>query len=594
MTDTAPSPTDKIEAQAGPVKPLPWRRAPIALLLALTAFLLVFRLGTPGLTDRDEASFSEAVREMIVDGDWLTPHFNGATRFDKPPLIYYLMAVPVTVFGLSEFSLRFHSATAGVGLVLLAFLFARRHVGQRAALYSAGCLTASLGFLVLGRAAITDMTLLLLTTGALFSFFRAYWSPPPHGRPYYRITDVLLALAFLVKGPVGPLVVSLAAAGFLFAAGGFRRYAREARPWLSVLIVLGLSLPWFALMLVLHGQAYIDAAMYHTVTRYTSTLGGHGGTVFYYFPVVLLLLFPWSLFLPGALVEALSRLPQEIPPTPPLSKGGWGDLRHIRNRARQDAVASFPVFLAIWAIVVFIFFSFSSTRLPHYILPLFPAAAILVGTRIARWVEDPPMRRMLPSLASVAAVGTVIAAGVAGLDLVYGRYGGLVLREVPTAQALDLGPWGLTLGAIFLVGSVALTWAGLRKRWEASWLAGVATVSLAFITVVTAILPAVDAKFLAPGRNLAREAGKLVPPGSAWAIYEVYRPSFVFYSERRVVQVREGEEERLAARISSGEVSAVLARESRIQRIKEIDPSLSVQDVQGGLALMVRGGGSTR
>jgi 4-amino-4-deoxy-L-arabinose transferase-like glycosyltransferase len=573
VADTAPSPTDKIEAQTGPVKPLPWRRAPIALLLALTAFLLVFRLGTPGLTDRDEASFSEAVREMIVDGDWLTPHFNGATRFDKPPLIYYLMAVPVTVFGLSEFSLRFHSATAGVGLVLLTFLFARRHVGQRAALYSAGCLTASLGFLVLGRAAITDMTLLFLTTGALFSFFRAYWSPPPHGRPYYRITDVLLALAFLVKGPVGPLVVSLVAAGFLFAAGGFRRYAREARPWLSVLIVLGLSLPWFALMLVLHGQAYIDAAMYHTVTRYTSTLGGHGGTVFYYFPVVLLLIFPWSPFLPGAVIESL---------------------RGFRDKARRDAVSSFPVFLSIWIVLVFIFFSFSSTRLPHYILPLFPAAAILVGTRIAHWVEDPPMRRMLPSLASVAAVGTVLAAGVAGLDLVYGRYRGLVLREVPTAQALDLGPWGLTLAAILFIGSAAVTWAGSRSKWKAAWLSGVAAVSLAFITVVSAILPAVDEKFLAPGRNLAREAGKLVPPGSAWAIYEVYRPSFVFYSERRVVQVREGEEERLAARIASGEVSAVLARESRIQRIKEIGPSLSVQDVQGGLALMVRGEGSPR
>lgn len=573
MTSSAPSPTDKTEAQTGPVKPLPWRRAPIALLLALTAFLLIFRLGTPGLTDRDEASFSEAVREMIADGDWLTPHFNGATRFDKPPLIYYLMAVPVTLFGLSEFSLRFHSALAGVGLVLLAFLFSRRHVGQRAALYSAGCLAASLGFLVLGRAAITDMTLLLLTTGALFSFFRAYWSPPPHGRPWYRITDVLLALAFLVKGPVGPLVVSLVAAGFLFAAGGFRRYAREARPWLSILIVLGLSLPWFALMLVLHGQAYIDATLYHTVTRYTSTLGGHGGTVLYYFPAVLLLLFPWSLFLPGAIIESL---------------GGF------RDNASRDAVSSFPVFLSIWIVLAFVFFSFSSTRLPHYILPLSPPAAILVGTRIAHRVEDPPMRRMLPSLALVAAVGTLLAIGVAGIDLVYGRYGGLVLREVPSAQAVDFGPWGLILAAILFIGSAAVTWAGFRRKWTAAWLSGVAALFVAFITAVTAILPAVDAKFLAPGRNLARKAGTLVPPGGTWAIYEVYRPSFVFYSERRVVQVREGEEGRLAARIASGEVSAVMARESRIKRVKEIDPSLSVQDVQGGLALMVRGEGGPR
>ncbi|OGW61044.1 MAG: hypothetical protein A2V83_03615 [Nitrospirae bacterium RBG_16_64_22] len=548
------------------MKPLTWRRAPIAFLLALTAFLLIFRLGTPGLTDRDEASFSEAVREMIEGGDWLTPHFNGATRFDKPPLIYYVMAVPVTVFGLSEFSLRFHSATAGVGLVLLVFLFARRHVGQRAAIYSAGCLAASLGFLVLGRAAITDMTLLLLTTGALFSFFRAYWSPAPSGRPWYRLADVLLALAFLVKGPVGPIVVSLAATGFLFAAGGFRRYAREARPWLSILIVLGLSLPWFALMLAIHGQAYVDAAMYHTVTRYTSTLGGHGGTVIYYFPVVLLLLFPWSIFLPGTLIESL--------------KG-------FRDKARRDAVSSFPVFLSIWTVLVFVFFSLSSTRLPHYILPLFPAAAILVGTRIARWAEDPPARRILPSLVVAGLVGALLAAGVAGLDLVYGRYGGLVMREVPSAQAVDLGPWGLTLAAILFAGSAALAWAGSRRRWNAAWLSGVTALSLAFITIVTAILPAIDAKFLAPGRNLARKAGTLVPPGGAWAIYEVYRPSFVFYSERRVVQIREGEETRLAARILSGEVSAVLARESRVQRIREIDPSLSVQDAQGGLALMV-------
>ncbi|MBI3391972.1 MAG: glycosyltransferase family 39 protein [Nitrospirae bacterium] len=593
MTDPTPSPPDFAKPQPGPRRPLPWRRAPIVLLLALTAFLLVFRLGTPGLTDRDEASFSEAVREMTVDGDWLTPHFNGATRFDKPPLIYYLMAVPVTVFGLSEFSLRLHSATAGVGLVLLVFLFARRHAGQRAAIYSAGCLAASLGFLVLGRAAITDMTLLLLTTGALFSFFRAYWSPAPSGRPWYRLADVLLALAFLVKGPVGPLAVSLAAAAFLFAAGGFRRYAREARPWLSVLIVLGISLPWFALMLVLHGQAYIDAAMYHTVTRYTSTLGGHGGTVFYYFPVVLLILFPWSLFLPGALREVLTRLPQPIP-DPPLSKGGWSYFSRIRTSARLDAVTSFPVFLAIWVIVVFVFFSLSSTRLPHYVAPLFPPAAILVGTRFSRWMEERKETKTPPSLFFQAAAGTVLAVGVAGLDLVYGRYGGLVLREVPSAQAVDLGPWGLTLAAILFIGSAALTWAGFRRTWEAAWLSGVATVSLAFVTVVTAILPAVDAKFLAPGRNLARKAGTLVPPGRAWAIYEVYRPSFVFYSERRVVQIREGEEGHLAARIESGEVSAVLARESRVQRIKEIDPSLSVQDVQGGLALMVRGGGSPR
>ncbi|TAK10067.1 MAG: phospholipid carrier-dependent glycosyltransferase, partial [Candidatus Manganitrophaceae bacterium] len=172
------------------------RNALIGLLL-IASFLFFFKLGSVYLFDVDEAVFSEATREMLETGDWITPQYNYVNRYDKPILFYWMMAISYRLFGVNEFGARFSSALMGVALIWMTYSFVRSLRGPRAGFVSALILATSLEMIGLAHSAITDMTLTFFVSLALFGFFQGYAATEPE-KKRWGYWGCFLGMAFAV------------------------------------------------------------------------------------------------------------------------------------------------------------------------------------------------------------------------------------------------------------------------------------------------------------------------------------------------------------------------------------------------------------
>src|SRR5881296_543995 len=504
-------------------------RARLSLLLALCALLFFLGLGTLGLTDRDEGSNAEAAREMVASGDWITPTLNGAPRFAKPILLYWLISGSYLAFGVSEFTARLPSALFGTLLVLMQYAFATRMFGPTVGLRAALMLLLNFEVLALGRMVLTDMVLVFFTTLSIFCFFLAASPPDGRGRAkrWYWGFYIGMALATLTKGPVGVLVPLLAVIPYLLLTGRWREVVRKCRLLPGTAVFLLIAAPWYAAMFLLHGAGYAESARGDTLTRFASVIGGHGGTILFYIPILLLGFFPWSGFLPSALVEAL--------------------------RERQDPQRALQTLCAVWVLGVFMFFTLSSTRLPHYIAPLFPAAALLVAASWDRSLSAQGGRAGSVSFWLTLGVGCVLGLAFVGMDWAYERFNAQIAQEFPAAAQVDPG-WApmaigfLILGGMGLFGYTALTAgrAGLSFG-IASGLMGVIA-----LLIITVALPRFNQYFIEPPQVLADIAGLNLKESDTLVVYGRPKPSLLFYAKRRcqagkpcIEIIKPGEEEKL-------------------------------------------------
>ena len=507
----------------------------ISLFLILFSSLLFFlRLGNLGLTDRDEASFSEATLEMIESGDWLTPHLNGNTRFDKPILIYYIMAASFKLFGVSEWAARIHSAVFATMLLLVTFFFVRRHLPEQIALISSVILGSNLLIVIQGRAATTDMALILTTTCALFLFFEGTQG---HRHAYLAIYP-LLALGFLIKGPVAVIIFLAAAIPYLLLTGRLRLFFREAYPIWGLVAFTAIALPWFAVVWMIHGSKYTEAARAFTFGRYFSTIGGHGGTPFFYILVLLITFFPWVIWLPGAL---------------------WRILRTRRQAAKSTETPSLLLlFAAVWIVGGLIFFSLSQTRMAHYIAPLYPAAAILVAQAWGRLLENKPIGKW--TVISLMTWGTILGICFLSAPAVLDRFRHLFIDQVPLEESL-----GVTLplainGIVILIGTAISSIALLRRSVWTAFGACLGMISILILASVFLLAPRIDHLLLSPSREMSQEVGRSIGSQGVFIAYGTYRPSLVFYARHNVISLKIGQESEIDQIISSVPQTYILTK----------------------------------
>src|SRR5262245_48869373 len=222
--------------------------AALVLLLAMAAFLLLPLLGKEGLTDPDESAYAESVREMAERGDWLVPHLYGKPLLDKPILFYWVLGASFHLLGESELAARLPSALMAIVLLLAVWRLGKLvHKSDAAGLLSALILTASLEFVLMGRAAVTDMFLTTFCTLAILCYVEALWRPGSRLLPLGGAA--FLGLAVLTKGPVG-LLIPVMVLGGCFAVSRDWRRLREVRPVASTLIFLAVAVPWYAAIAV--------------------------------------------------------------------------------------------------------------------------------------------------------------------------------------------------------------------------------------------------------------------------------------------------------------------------------------------------------
>jgi 4-amino-4-deoxy-L-arabinose transferase-like glycosyltransferase len=320
------------------------------LAAAVVATSFFWMLGTAPLFDVDEGAFSQATLEMFQRGDFLSTYLNGAPRYDKPILVYWLQAAAVAALGPSEWAFRLPSALCAAFWVSLAYLFARRHFGEQRALFAAVLLATSLGVHIIGRAATADALLNCLLAGAMF----AAWLYLSTGeRRWLYATHAAIALGVLAKGPIAILVPFATTLLFCLMKRDAKTWARAVFDWRALLVFLAIAAPWYAAILAKEGWAFVEGFfLKHNVARFGGPLQGHGGSLLYYFPVLLLLALPYT-----ALIVPLAA--------------------RVRTLWRSDLEA----YLLLWFAFVFVFFSLSGTKLPHYVLYGYTGLALLMAAR---------------------------------------------------------------------------------------------------------------------------------------------------------------------------------------------------------------------
>lgn len=472
----------------------PQQRRTFWLLMAGTALLTLWGLGRLPLLDVDEPVYGAVGRAMASShswADWLTPHYNGALWFDKPPLFYWLTAISMRLWGAGEMAARLPSALAGMGTVATTVALARRAYPQHpaGALWAGFVLATGVQFFLLSRAAVTDMALALTLTLALLGLYA--WLDGGRG---IVSTGVMTGLACLVKGPVALVLIGVQLLLFL---GWTRGWLRLKSPvvWLSFALCLTVAVPWYAAMMRLHGQAFVQGFLQtNNVTRFLQAEHKETNNPLWYVPIFLAFFLPWTVAVPGALRAAV-----------------------IRNRAERQGAGDVPrptLFLLLWCGLVFVFFSVSQTKLVTYIFPLFPAMAVLTGRWIAEKAAQPVRVSRVPMF--VFAVLLVILAA---------------LLTIAGAK-FHVSPWTLAVWlAALLCGAAWCVWG---KTTSGRWLAPGVAVSLVLLAAWLSPTWNMQADALSE-RRPARVAGSLTPLGEAIYALGLKHPSLAYYSGRDIV-----------------------------------------------------------
>jgi 4-amino-4-deoxy-L-arabinose transferase-like glycosyltransferase len=485
-------------------------------------------LGSYGLLDPDEPLYGETAREMIVLKDWLSPRMNFTPWFDKPILFYWEVILAFKLFGVNEFAARFWSALLGVGGLFLTYrlsllLFASR----RKALFSGLILASSFGYIVLARASVTDMTLCFLISFALFAF---YWGfTRPDGRWAYWGIYLFGALAALTKGPMGILIPFGVIGTYLFLT---RRLGeiRRLHPLGGGLLLLAIATPWYAAMYVLYGAKFGNTFLIeYNLGRFLKPEHMHR-SYFYYLPVLLLGLLPWGFFFPSAFYRVARR---------------WRDPRFL--------------FLLVWFSFVFLFFSVAESKLPSYLLPLFPPAAMILGYV---WEEASAAKGDLQL--TLSSVGVLfLGAGFFVLPHLSTKLSGRYPTAVDRAQILG--------GIVVIMGGVILLLFA-RRRWTAAFYAHLALMLLVVPTLLIFVMPEVE-RYVST-RALALQVAHPNASAHGVASFRYYRPSLTFYT-RQVIH-RLDEEKDLVRFLDSPEEVYCFMRRQDFEDFQRSHPDVPV------------------
>jgi len=362
----------------------PVRRSsrPFVALVVLGVLLSFFyALGRAPLFDVDEAAFSEATMEMFARGDFLATYLNGQPYYDKPILFFWLQAASVSVFGANEFAFRFPSAVCASLWVWLVFLFTRRQFDFDAALLASGAMATSLGVYIIGRAGTTDALLNLLIAASMFS---AWIHLETGKRAWSYASFAAIGLGVLAKGPIAILIPIWVTFLFCLLRREPRTWLRAVFDWRGMLIFFAIASPWYVYILHREGWAYVQGFLLNNFGRFGGSLQGHGGSLIYYVPVLLIGTLPFT----ALLVKAVLR---------------------VRTAWRDDL----QCYLWLWFGFVFVFFSLSGTKLPHYLLYGMTGVFILMAVyglevRLRFWALLPALLSALFLLALPAIVDAVI------------------------------------------------------------------------------------------------------------------------------------------------------------------------------------------
>lgn len=476
------------------------RRITAAVLLGIAA-LFLFRLGGLGFFDPDEGRYAAIPSAMLRTGDFVVPYLQGFPYLEKPPLLYWMTAATLAVFGHGEFAARLPVAITGYLGVLAVMWIAWRARGPRVAWLSGVLVALTMQWFIQARFLTTDMVL----AGLLACGLCAFWRGVSTGlRRWYLLLYLCVGLATLTKGFIGIVLPGGVCLLFILLSRRFRLLL-EMQLWWGAVIVPAVVVPWFWAV-----QQRFPVFLHYFVVdqhlaRYVSQNAEHERPFWFFVPVVVLGFFPWIVhlfFLRRRDIEAGTAAGSGVDP-----------------RAR-----GFVLFLALWFLVIFGFFTASNGKLMSYVLPAFPPLAVLVALlfdRLFDGVED-ARRRVRAASLLVAPVWIVLGpAALYGLPWLVRRDGRMNVEDVAV--------WPWLFGAVWGLGGLAVLVCALVRRVRAAVVVQAVVVVALFMTMIgaaKAVEPLMNPKPL--GDALAR----VVKPADLVVIYRIPQPSIEYYIGR--------------------------------------------------------------
>lgn len=373
-----PSPLSAIEALCSRISVL--QKYAVPVLGAVAAVVLLSRLGRGSLQDWDEAIYAQVSREIIQSGSWITLHWNFRPWFEKPPLLMWITALLYKAFGVTEFWARAASAISGIGVVLLTYLIGASESAPLVGSLGATILLTGYHFVSSARMGMTDVMLTLFTYTAGYAYLRLR----EHGdKRWWYLVSSGCALAVMVKSAAAAIPV-LMIAFVLLADREFARAIRSREFWLAVLLGIAICAPWHIWMIMQHGRHFISEYIgYQIVTRAQQARARRSGGPLFYVVVLARDFFPWFCAVPFATLFAVHE--------------------RISNKTKSWL-------LPVAGAVVFGICTAVRTKIAQYIVPIYPALAILTAVFLVsafRPWNSPRFRALVAASAMIAGVAAV-------------------------------------------------------------------------------------------------------------------------------------------------------------------------------------------
>ncbi|OAI57893.1 hypothetical protein AYO47_01540 [Planctomyces sp. SCGC AG-212-M04] len=531
-----------------------------ALIIAIAALSYFTALGSTWLWDEDEAFFATAAAEMHRHNDWIVPTFNEELFAHKPPFMYWMMRLGFLTFGVNELGARFFSGVFGIATAIVTYHIGRRLFDARTGLWAALALATCLMWSIVSRASTADAYLGFFIASSLLLYVRSVFpsrddntlSEIPVASSLSAALDrwvpaswstwtgiySLMALAVLVKGPIGVLLPGATIGLFVLCQapslsslndGPLRRaFSRlramiaafpatfwRMRPLTAIAAVLLIAGPWFVAVSIKTDGAFLNEFFgVHNFGRFLKPMENHRGPIIYYLPVIAIGFFPWSIFaMPTALHSIF------VP----------------RDRARH-------LFVMCWAGWMIGFFSIASTKLPNYVLPAYPALALLTASWLAAWAtQKDALSTRWPKLAfaTLATVGLLLLVCLPAAGLQIGNQPLLAKLGVNSTLAPDLRRlfW---IGFVPLIGGLAAYVLSTRnQRLAAVW------TSAATSTLFTASVLIIAAIALNPHQTSAPLASAFHQQSTGNLHVGSFRhspPSLIFYAQQHVDRLKSASE----------------------------------------------------
>lgn len=478
--------------------PRNWMTDLLTMAILFGMFYAVW-IGAHALFTPDEGRYSEVAREMIVTGDYITPRLNGVVFLDKPILYYWLQASAINLFGLKEWALRFWPAFMGVLGSLITYIAGRLLFNRRTGIISAIIVVTCPLYYGAAHYANLDLEVAVLIASSLLFFITGIRAESQKWRTGFLITAYVFAgLAALTKGLIGIVFPAMIIGAWILLANRWDVLKKMRIP-LGLAIFAAISIPWYVLVQKANPEFFEFFFVKQQVSRFLTTEHfNNRTTTWFYVPIVLLGIIPWCVFTIQALAYNI--------------KSVW------KNKQNHQV----ELFLLLWLFLIFAFFSVPKSKTVGYILPIFPAIALLTGNYLDQcWdkVKSTGIRvgmALFLLLCAALSIGSFIA---------------------PQIKSLEINPemsHYLTINAVvFMISGLVMGYLLLKKRLPEQFVA-ISISAVALLLLVTASCGAINQKTIKP---MAVQIKSQLQPDDEIVAYYKYFQDLPIYLERRITIV---------------------------------------------------------